>query len=68
MSIGQQPSAPARIERPMHSAEDYRRLAAEARRERERATAGDVRNALLRLAEAYDNQANVMDGKRARPR
>ena len=52
----------------MHSAEDYRRLAAEARRERERATAGDVRNALLRLAEAYDNQANVMDGKRARPR
>ena len=47
----------------MRSADDYRKLAADCRREMESTRANDLKHALKRLADAYDRQADSMDGK-----
>ena len=48
----------------MPSADEFRKLAEETRREMENSRAGDIREALRRLADAYDRQADVLDGRR----
>jgi hypothetical protein len=63
-----QPFAPAGIEPRVASSDEYRNLAEETRRQIERTPAGDIREALRRLADAYDRKADAMDGKRLSPR
>jgi hypothetical protein len=48
----------------MRTAEDYRQMAADCRTEMQRTQPQDVKKALKVLAEAYERQADVMDGKR----
>jgi hypothetical protein len=47
------------------SADEYRKLAEETRRQIEKTPAGDIREALRRLANAYDRKADSLDGKRS---